>query len=404
MNNIRNRINWFNNNKDFIYLDSAATSLKPVEVLDKMKEYVDYDCTNSHNTDSAFSYKAISVIDETRKLLSNFIGVNSENIIFTPGATYSLNTVANAMLPFLNEGDEIVITNAEHSSNILPWFDLRDKRKIVIKFADYNDFLNDKDYYDIYKKINNKTKIVSFANSSNLFGKPIDAIAISKKIKEINPNTLVCIDSTQFLAHSKINVRDSDIDFLVGSAHKMLGPTGIGFLYISPNLIEKLQPNILGGGMNHEIRREYFSFAKGHHKFEGGTPNIMGIYGWNAALKIYNEIDIEKEKKRIYELKRYLDSHLVNISGIKIFNKDIDSFITLFAHESVFSQDLAAYFGKNKIILRSGLSCAKLSDEIIGQPHVVRLSMHFYTTKEDIDSFLKVIKNFKKGDELNDII
>lgn len=404
MNNIRNRINWFNNNKDFIYLDSAATSLKPVEVLDKMKEYVDYDCTNSHNTDSAFSYKAISVIDETRKLLSNFIGVNSENIIFTPGATYSLNTVANAMLPFLNEGDEIVITNAEHSSNILPWFDLRDKRKIVIKFADYNDFLNDKDYYDIYKKINNKTKIVSFANSSNLFGKPIDAIAISKKIKEINPNTLVCIDSTQFLAHSKINVRDSDIDFLVGSAHKMLGPTGIGFIYISPNLIEKLQPNILGGGMNHEIRREYFSFAKGHHKFEGGTPNIMGIYGWNAALKIYNEIDIEKEKKRIYELKRYLDSHLVNISGIKIFNKDIDSFITLFAHESVFSQDLAAYFGKNKIILRSGLSCAKLSDEIIGQPHVVRLSMHFYTTKEDIDSFLKVIKNFKKGDELNDII
>lgn len=404
MNNIRNRINWFSNNKDFIYLDSAATSLKPVEVLDKMKEYVDYDCTNSHNTDSAFSYKAISVIDETRKLLSNFIGVNSENIIFTPGATYSLNTVANAMLPFLNEGDEIVITNAEHSSNILPWFDLRDKRKIVIKFADYNDFLNDKDYYDIYKKINNKTKIVSFANSSNLFGKPIDAIAISKKIKEINPNTLVCIDSTQFLAHSKINVRDSDIDFLVGSAHKMLGPTGIGFLYISPNLIEKLQPNILGGGMNHEIRREYFSFAKGHHKFEGGTPNIMGIYGWNAALKIYNEIDIEKEKKRIYELKRYLDSHLVNISGIKIFNKDIDSFITLFAHESVFSQDLAAYFGKNKIILRSGLSCAKLSDEIIGQPHVVRLSMHFYTTKEDIDSFLKVIKNFKKGDELNDII
>lgn len=404
MNNIRNRINWFSNNKDFIYLDSAATSLKPVEVLDKMKEYVDYDCTNSHNTDSAFSYKAISVIDETRKLLSNFIGVNSENIIFTPGATYSLNTVANAMLPFLNEGDEIVITNAEHSSNILPWFDLRDKRKIVIKFADYNDFLNDKDYYDIYKKINNKTKIVSFANSSNLFGKPIDAIAISKKIKEINPNTLVCIDSTQFLAHSKINVRDSDIDFLVGSAHKMLGPTGIGFIYISPNLIEKLQPNILGGGMNHEIRREYFSFAKGHHKFEGGTPNIMGIYGWNAALKIYNEIDIEKEKKRIYELKRYLDSHLVNISGIKIFNKDIDSFITLFAHESVFSQDLAAYFGKNKIILRSGLSCAKLSDEIIGQPHVVRLSMHFYTTKEDIDSFLKVIKNFKKGDELNDII
>lgn len=404
MNNIRNRINWFNNNSDFIYLDSAATSLKPMEVIEKMREYVDVDCTNSHNTDSAFSYKVIHVIDETRKLLSNFIGSNAENIIFTPGATYSLNTIANAIMPFLNENDEIVLTNAEHSSNLLPWFNLRDKKKVKIEFANYFDFFEENDYYDIYKKINHKTKLVSFANSSNLFGKPIDAIAIAKKIKEINPNTLVCIDSTQFLAHNKINIKDSNIDFLVGSAHKMLGPTGIGFLYISPDLIEKLKPNIFGGGMNDEVRREYFSFAKGYHKFEGGTPNIMAIYGWNAALKIYNEIDIEKEKKRIYQLKKYLDTNLMNISGIKIFNENIDSFITLFTYDNVFSQDLAAYFGKNKIIVRSGLSCAKLSDEIIGQPHAVRLSMHFYTTKEDIDGFLKVMNDYKKGDELNDII
>lgn len=404
MNNIRNKINWFHNNKDFIYLDSAATSLKPIQVIKKMLEYVDFDCTNSHNTDSAFSYKVIGVIDETRKLLANFVGSNSDSIIFTPGATYSLNTVANAVSPFLNEGDEIVLTNAEHSSNILPWFDLRDKKKIKIKFANYIDFFGNNDNHDIYEKINHKTKIVSFANSTNLFGKPIDAIAIAKKIKEINPNILICVDSTQFLAHNKINVKDSNVDFLVGSAHKMMGPTGIGFLYISPNLIEKLKPNILGGGMNNEIRREYFLFAKGYHKFEGGTPNIMGIYGWNAALKIYNEIDMIKEKKRIYELKKYLDVNLNSIPGINIYNENMDSFITLFTLDSVFSQDLAAYFGKNKIILRSGLSCAKLSDEIIGQPHAVRVSMHFYTIKEDIDGFLKVMKNYKKGDELNDII
>ncbi|MEF9984918.1 MAG: aminotransferase class V-fold PLP-dependent enzyme [Malacoplasma sp.] len=405
MNNIRNKIDWFINNKDYIYFDSAATSLKPREVIEKVKEYVDKDCTNSHNTDSAFSYKVIQVINETRQLLSDYIGCDASNIVFTPGATYSLNTVASAVMHFLNDGDEILLTNAEHSSNILPWYDLRSKKNIKIEFANYDDFLKDKDDdYDIYKKINDRTKIVSFANSSNLFGKVIDAIKIAKRIKEINPNVLICIDATQFLAHNKICLQGSGIDFLVGSAHKMFGPTGIGFLYMTPNLMERLIPNILGGGMNNQIRRDYYSYAKGYHKFEAGTPNLMGIYGWNAALKIYNEIDIPNEKKRIYELKKYLDENLSRMPGFKIFNAGMNSFITLFAYENVFSQDLAAYFGKNKIILRSGLSCAKLSDELINQEHAVRLSMHFYTTKEDVDMFLKHASNYRKGDELNDII
>lgn len=402
--NFNKQIKWFEINKDFTYLDSAATSLKPKDVLEKIEEYVDHACTNPHNSDSNFAYKSLKVMQDTRTLLSEYLGCESDSIIFTAGATYSLNTIADAVEPFLNKGDQIILTNAEHASNILPWFRIREKKGIEIIFADASNFNQPDLKHDIFNHINSKTKLISFANGTNLFGSKLDANKIAKKIKTINPNILVCVDATQYISHHKMVLKNSNIDFLAASAHKMMGPTGIGLLYISPNLIDKLKPNILGGGMNDNIRKQYYTLSSGYHKFEAGTPNIMGIYGWNAALKIYNQIDMESERKRIYELKKYMDNELSKIKGITIFNKGIDSFITLFSYEGVFSQDMASYLGQNKIIVRSGLSCAKLSDEIIHQEHAVRVSMHFYTTKKHIDNFLIAMKKYKKGDELNDII
>lgn len=403
---IKNNFFWFKHNPDMVYLDSAATALKPYDVIRSIKEYVEFDCTNPHNTDSNFSYKVKIVMDETRELLAEYLNANSKNIVFTPGATFSLNMIADSVSNFLTEDDEIILTNAEHASNILPWFEIRNKKNLSIIFADHP-IVNDEEiiFKNILDKITDKTKLIAFANGTNLIGTKINAESLSKKIKKINPNILIVVDATQYLSHSKMNLKNSNIDFVAGSAHKMMGPTGIGFMYISNTFFDKIRPNVVGGGMNHVIRKEFYTLMDGPAKFEAGTPNMIGIYGWNASLKFYkNNINQDVERQRIYDLKKYLDNELSKIDGIKIYNKEIESFITIFSYDNVFSQDLASYLGTKNIIVRSGLSCAKLADEIINYPHVVRISMHFYTSKKDIDKFLDVMKNYKKGDELNAII
>lgn len=400
----RKQIEWFSNNSDYVYLDSAATALKPKSVLDAINYYSNHICTNPHNDDSQFSHRPHIVMEETRSLLGEILNCDSKEIIFTPGGTFSLNMVASSLEDFLSDGDEIILTNAEHASNILPWMDLAKKKNLKLIYAETN--FNNTNIYenDIINKITHKTRVVSFANGTNLIGHEIDAEKLSNLIKSINDKIFVVVDAVQYLAHNKMNLRRSSIDFLACSAHKMMGPTGIGALYINKNLIKVIKPKIVGGGMNGEIKRDYYTLMEGNLKFEAGTPNIMGIYGWNAALKLYVNADFEKERERIFELKRYLDSKLTSINNLKIYNFGIDSFVTIFSIDNVFSQDLANYLGNNKIIVRSGLSCAKLADEIINYPHVVRVSMHFYTTREDIDKLVEVLKKYKKGDELDGLV
>lgn len=397
--NLRNEIEWFKNNKDYTYLDSGATSLKPKSVVDSIVNYCNYISTNPHNDDSMFAHQALKVLKETRKKIAKLLNTDSSNIIFTPGATYSLNFVASFLEPFLNEGDEIILTNAEHASNLLPWYDLREKKKLNIVFIDVD--LKSDNIDKFLSKISSKTKLVSFANETNLLGNSIDALELSKKIKQINPNIFVNVDACQFLAHNTINLENSNIDFLSCSAHKMLGPTGVGALFINSNLINKVKPKIVGGGMNFEIKKNYYTLVSGAEKFEAGTPNIMGIYGWCEALDYYFDPEMEKEKKRIYSIKKYLDEEINKIEGFKVLNYGIDSFNTIFVKEGLFSQDLASYLGTNKIIVRSGLSCAKLANEVLNENHVVRASFHFYTNLEDVNNLIDVLKKYKKGDELN---
>ncbi|MDE6082719.1 MAG: cysteine desulfurase [Malacoplasma sp.] len=402
--NLRNEVQWFKNNPDYVYLDSAATSLKPKSVVDAMSYYCDFISTNPHNDDSLFTHQAHIVMDETRKKLAKLLNANSDEIVFTPGATYSLNSIASFIKPFFKADDEIVLSNAEHASNLLPWYDIYDEFKqkdnpIKIQYEEID--INSDNINNFLSKINKKTKMICFANETNFIGNSIDAVKLSNEIKRINPNIFICVDSTQYLSHYKLDLKNSNIDFVVGSAHKMLGPTGIGFLYINKNLIEKLKPNIVGGGMNFEIKRNYYSLLSGLSKFEAGTPNIMGIYGWNKALDYYLNSDIDLLTKKIYELKNYLDSEMEKVEGIKIFNKGIKAFNTIFIREGIFSQDFSSYLGSQKIIVRSGLSCAKLANEIIKEDHAIRASFHFYTNKNDIDKLIYAIKKFKKGDILN---
>lgn len=404
---LRNNIEWFKNNPEHVYLDSAATSLKPKSVVENMVYYCNYVCTNPHNDDSSFAHQPHVVINDTKNKLAQFLGTQKENIVFTPNATYGLNSVASFLKPFFKKDDEIILSNAEHASNILPWYDIYEEFKangkpIKIQYVevDYKSDNIDK----FLSKVNKNTKLVCFANETNLIGNSIDAINLATKIKKINPNIFICVDATQFLAHRRINLLNSNIDFMVGSAHKMLGPTGIGFLYISEQLLEKLKPNIVGGGMNFEIKRNYYSLLSGTAKFEAGTPDIIGIYGWNKALDYYLDPELENATQQIYQLKKYLDNELEKIEGIKVFNKNINAFNSIFIKEGIFSQDFSWYLGNKKIIVRSGLSCAKLANEILKQDHVIRASFHFYTTKNDIDKLIEAVREFKKGDILNGLL
>lgn len=404
MNDLRDKIDWFKNNEDMVYLDNAATTLKPNFVLQAINEYALFDATNPHNSDSMFAYKALKIMKQTKEKLAALLNCSDSEIAFTPGATYSLNMIADALSRYLNEGDEIIITNGEHASNILPWYKLRDLKKVEIKFANIPIENIDPINHPILKLVNSKTKLVSFANETNLLGTTTDAIKLSKLIKEINPNVLICVDSTQYISHHKLDLKNSSIDFAVGSAHKMFGPSGIGFLYINSSLIEDIKPTTLGGGMNFEIRRTFYTLMNGINKFEAGTPNIMGIYGWNKALDWYLSNDLQKESKRIYDLKKRLEQELKEIKNIKVLNPNIDSFILLFVYDNVFSQDIASYLGNNKIIVRSGLSCAKLANEIIDLEHAIRVSLHFYNNESDILKLVEALKKYKRGDELDGII
>ena len=404
MNQIRKQIEWFKNNTDVVYLDSAATALKPDVVLKAINNYISFDCTNPHNTNSDFAYKTAIVIDSTRAKLANYIGTNKEQVIFTPGATFSLNMIADSLNDLLSDGDEILITNAEHASNILPWLKIKETKNIKVSFVsiDVNDSLSTEN--KIINSVSKKTRIVSFANGFNLVGLKLDAKKIANEIKKNNPNVIVVVDATQFLAFNKMELKNSQIDFLVGSAHKMMGPTGIGLLYISPTYFDVIKPKVVGGGMNHTITKNDYSLMDGVMKYEAGTPNVLGIYGWQAALNFYDTFDIQSESYRIYQLKKYFDKELLKIKNVIVYNKNIESSITIFKYEGVFSQDLASYLGSKNIIVRSGLSCAKLAHEVINAFDVVRVSMHFYNTKADLDKLIDIMKNFKKGDELDGII
>lgn len=397
--NIRNDIDWFNNNPDYVYLDSAATSLKPNRVVAYMNHYVNFLCTNPHNDDSHFSHQSVSVFLETKQKLAKLLNTRDDLISFTPSATYSLNMISLMIDPFICDGDEIVLTNAEHSSNLLPWYEIRKKKKIKILFAEVA--IKNNDYNPILKLINSKTKVVSFANATNLLGNSLDANYLAQKIKEINKNAIVVVDATQYLAHSKISLKDSKIDFLCGSAHKMLGPNGLGFVVYHYDIIDQIKPVVYGGGMNFEIKRDYYTYAKKPERFEAGTQNIMGIFGLNKAIDYYLDEDYLMAKNKIYQLKKYFDAKLKEIKDIIVFNDHIDAFNTIFCHQKVFSQDLAHYLGRNKIIVRSGLSCAKLASEVIHSDHVIRVSYHFYTNKNDLDKLLNCLSSFQRGDELD---
>ncbi len=378
---------------DIVYLDNAATTLKPLNVVQEVENYYINYPANAHRGDYKISQMVDEKIDDVRKKIAIFINAEKESeVIFTSGATESINMIVNGFFEdYLNAGDEILTTKAEHASLILPWFNLAQKKNLNIKYIDLNDDFT-LSLESVKESISEKTKVISIAHVTNV-------IADVRPIKEIikyahEKGILVLIDAAQSVPHQKVDVRDLDVDFLVFSAHKMLGPTGVGILYGKEELLNMTKPIILGGGMNASFDSlknvEYKSLPS---KLEAGTQNISGIIGFGKAIDYINDLGIDNINKYEIDLKKYLVKKLSNNKNIIMYNENIENGILTFNFKDIFAQDVATYLDRKNICVRVGNHCAKILSEVIGVKNTCRVSLYFYNTKEDIDILVEALEN-----------
>ncbi len=382
--------------QDIIYLDNGATSLKPQVVIDKMQEYYEKYSANAHRGDYDISYKVDMEYENARDLVTEFINAKSkEEVVFTSGATDSLNMIATGFFAGLVEaGDEILITATEHASNVLPWFRLANTHGCLVNFIPLDDNLH-LTIDNLKKSISPRTKIIALAQITNVVGdvRPIKEIV---RIAHEN-NIFVVVDAAQSIGHMKVDVQDLDVDFLAFSAHKMLGPTGTGVLYGKKELLENLDPINLGGGMNDSFDSPSEIYLKElPTRLEAGTPNIAGVIGLGAAIEYINKIGRDKIREREIQLREYLIDKLIKIPHIDIINLEADSGIVTFNVEGVFSQDVAYYLNKYNICVRAGNHCAKLTKNVTGVTNTLRISLYFYNTETEIDELVELLSDKEK--------
>lgn len=379
--------------KNIIYFDNAATTFKPISVLNKETEYMTEYTANSHRGDYNISFKVDDEIDNTRELVKNFIGAKNKNeIIFTHNDTDSLNLVINGFFGLhMNEGDEVILNKSEHASNILPWLILKKEKGINIKYAELNDEYK-LTLESIKEKITKKTKVISLAETTNVIGDIRDI----KKITEFahKHGIYVVVDGAQSVPHLKTNVTETDIDFLTFSAHKMCGPTGVGILYGKEHLLRQMMPTRYGGGMNESYNEENLKLVDIPYRFEAGTPNIAGIIAFSESIKYLSNIGMNNIERTENYLRRYLIKELKKIPYIKIYNEKSEAGIVLINIDGIISGDLGLYLNSQNICVRSGKHCVKMLSEETEITDTVRISLYFYNTYEEIDILIKALKKY----------
>ena len=380
---------------DLIYLDNGATTFKPKCVLEAMNDYYENYSANAHRGDYSISYKVDVAYENARVKVAKFINAEIDEVVFTSGATESLNVIATGFFGnLLEEGDEIIISDAEHASNVLPWFRLANKLGAVIKYVPLDANLH-VTLENIKSAVTPRSKVISLAGITNVVGdvRPIKEIC---KFAHQNNMFVVC-DGAQSVPHTKTDVKDLGVDFLAFSGHKMCGPTGVGVLYGKKELLESVEPLSLGGGMNESFDSEKEIYLKDlPQRLEAGTPNIAGVIGLGAAVDYLGKIGMDTISIYEQKLKKYMMDKLEKIPYIQIVNEEADSGIVAFNVEGIFSQDVAYYLNKYNICVRAGNHCAKILKKAIGVKNTIRVSLYFYNTKEEIDALVELLSDKDK--------
>ena len=375
-----------------IYFDNGATTLKPTVLSNAISDYYNHYSANAHRGDYDISLKVDTMYEKTRELVKNFIHAkNSKEIVFSSGTTDSLNKIIFGYFKDqLKENDEVILTKSEHASNVLPWFELKDSKKIQIRYIELDDLKVTLE--NVKKAVTDKTKVISLAHITNVAGdiRPMKEIIEYAHSKGI----LVVIDAAQSIAHMKVDVQELDVDFMAFSAHKMYGPTGVGVIYGKEEYLNNMKPIIFGGGMNASFSSDGVRIYDDIPQlFEAGTQNIAGVIGFGKVIEYLNQIGMENIASYEKELKNYAINSLKKIPNVIIYNEHAESGIIAINYKDVFAQDLAIYLNKYHICVRAGNHCAKILKDEIGIKNTVRISLALYNTKEEIDVLVNALQN-----------
>ena len=387
---IRKDFPMIENNPDLVYLDSAATSLKPQCVIDAVVDFYAKHTSNVHRGDYRVAEINDKLYDGTRNLVAELIHCDKDEVVYTHNVSHSLNQIAFGLKPMLKKGDTVLITYAEHASNVLPWFALQKEIGINIEYIETDNEANIT--IDTFKKaMHEGVKVVSVAEVTNVLG----SIQPVKEMCEIahSYGAYMIVDGAQSVPHMKVDVKDLDVDFLGFSAHKMCGPSGVGILYGKKKLLDAMEPVFYGGDMNARFNKDGEMLLKDTPvKFEAGTPNIEGVIGTGTAIQYLLSIGLDNIHEYEKELRAYAIDKLSQLDNIEIINPDNLYGPIDFNAKGVFAQDAAGFLASKNIAVRSGNHCAKILHNIIHTDQSIRDSLYFYNTKEEIDRFVEACK------------
>ena len=389
-------------NKPLVYLDNASTTQKPNQVIDAITDYYQNHNANIHRAVYALAEESTEAYETARDKIAKFVNVkNRQELIFVRGTTEAINLVAYAWgRPHINEGDIIVTTEYEHHSNIVPWQLLTQEKRAKLEYIGMDDngelILDDLDKY----LATGKVKLVTFSLMSNVLGTITDAKKIIEKCKAAGVPTL--IDGAQAVPHMKVDLDTLGCDFFAFSGHKMLGPTGVGILWVRKSVLQTMSPFHGGGDMIREVHKYETTWNELPYKFEAGTPNIADVIGFGAAIDYLTKIGMDNVRQHEIELTKYAMEKFSKIPGLQVYGtKDISKRggVISFNFADVHPHDVADIIDKEGISLRSGHHCAQVLMERLSVAATSRASFYIYNTKEDIDALIdslnKVAKVFK---------
>jgi len=380
-----------------VYLDSTATSQKPLSVIQAMEEYYRRSNANIHRGVHTLAEEATSMYEQARVKIAKFINAPSAHqIIYTRNTTESINLVAYTWARAnLHTGDLVILTEMEHHSNLVPWHILQMERGVELDFIPVteNGLLDLEAYHSLLLR---NPKLVSFTQMSNVLGTINPAKEIIRLAHEAGAITVV--DGAQSVPHLKVDVRDIDADFLAFSAHKMCGPTGIGALYGKTELLESMPPFLGGGDMIKEVKLRSFRPNTIPHKFEAGTPAIAEAVGFGAAVDYLNSLGMDAVSAHEHEITEYALERLEEVPGVKVFGPDAQykGGVAAFTLEGVHPHDVAQILDRDGIAVRAGHHCAQPLHEKFGIPATSRASFYLYNTKEEVDLLVNGIYKVKE--------
>lgn len=376
--------------KPLIYLDSAATTQKPQTVIDTITHFYAHECGTVHRAVYHLAAKATEKYNQSRALLARFIGASSaDEIVFTRGTTDSINLVANGLFHLLSPGDEIILSEMEHHSNLVPWQLLAERKKVVLRFIPINDRA-ELDLEAYRSLLSSRTKLVAIAHIANSTG-TINPIA---KIIDLahEYGAKVLIDAAQSTAHIPLNVKELDIDYLALSSHKAFGPTGVGILYGKYELLEQLPPVQGGGDMIEHVTLAKTEFEKPPLKFEAGTPSIASVIGFGAAIDYIESLGLENIHNWEQELLHYATEQLLDIPDLQIIGTaEHKSSIISFIIEGIHHLDLGTFLDLEGIAIRTGHHCAQPLMHRFGVTGTNRISFAPFNTFDEIDVLIAVL-------------